>query len=822
MTLPSTRVFVRFGDVPLAEPSEDVPGFIEVTDEVRQVSTSRGRSWQLDKFQAGAANVVLANERRQFDPTNPPDLAQRENLSPNPSFEVDVSGYSASGTALTRGETQRINLIDNPSFEVSLAGWSGSACEVTGSAAFVSVTDVEQVFGTQSASVALEPLATGNGIHYILPNLPEGTPFAVTAFVKPGPHTTARLKTRDTFHGVNGVTSASAPSGEWTRLSSIITTGTGVSFLLDESELDDPAVTLGGDTAVLEVGIDGEAIPFGGELILDDQTGAGLLDTGVLGATPFFYVDAVMIEQTNQVEPYFDGSDADDSLNDGIVSWQGTPQLSRSVLTWVIPSIAQDSTLSRFGSESLRVDCATRWAGQGVSTIITGLDANTTYIASVFARIGQGSGVRLATRDVTNGISGTVSSVLASSDSTWTRLSSVITTGSNPADVLLAVRTESDFIQPGAGPFSVFYIDAVVFETGSRLQPYFDGDDVDPVIAFPDPSWQGTPGLSRSDISFRVPDTGSPYWPEVKPRKDVVIMVDDVPIFTGTIEDWDYDYPKSNDSRATIKASDAFAYFANALIDPVQVPVEGTGARVTRILDLPEIDWPSDRRDIDTGDATLSQQDIGGDTDPAPVNALQYLQDVEEAEQGALFITGAGDFKFRERTAGEDSPQCSGTLSPVQFRDDGTCIPFMEIDIDYGIEALRNRVVINIIDGPLITVEDPASIEEYGPFALEVRDSLLEDDTQATDWATRIVEQYAEPVLRVSRIVVDLRSLSPEQTQTILALEMGDITSVTFTPNQIGSPIVQTVRIDAISHDVQIADHRVSFDVSQIDVVEDE
>jgi NAD(P)-dependent dehydrogenase (short-subunit alcohol dehydrogenase family) len=36
-----------------------------------------------------------------------------------------------------------------------------------------------------------------------------------------------------------------------------------------------------------------------------------------------------------------------------------------------------------------------------------------------------------------------------------------------------------------------------------------------------------------------------------------------------------------------------------------------------------------------------------------------------------------------------------------------------------------------------------------------------------------------------------------------LALELGDLVTVTYTPNGIGSPIVQSVAIDSITHDMR-------------------
>jgi hypothetical protein len=84
----------------------------------------------------------------------------------------------------------------------------------------------------------------------------------------------------------------------------------------------------------------------------------------------------------------------------------------------------------------------------------------------------------------------------------------------------------------------------------------------------------------------------------------------------------------------------------------------------------------------------LQADDIGGSSDPKPVNALQYLQKVDEAEQGALFIGADGSVVFRGRAALQ-------VLSDVVFADDGTGIPFTNVAASYGSEELRNRVTVS-------------------------------------------------------------------------------------------------------------------------------
>jgi hypothetical protein len=70
---------------------------VDLTSRVRSVQVKRGRNRQLGRHTAGAANVTFDNRDRYLDPTYLATIGTRTNLVTNPSFEVDVSGYSMGG-----------------------------------------------------------------------------------------------------------------------------------------------------------------------------------------------------------------------------------------------------------------------------------------------------------------------------------------------------------------------------------------------------------------------------------------------------------------------------------------------------------------------------------------------------------------------------------------------------------------------------------------------------------------------------------------------------------------------------------------------------
>ena len=300
----------------------------------------------------------------------------------------------------------------------------------------------------------------------------------------------------------------------------------------------------------------------------------------------------------------------------------------------------------------------------------------------------------------------------------------------------------------------------------------------------------------------------TPYGASMRPRKAVSISSAGIPIFNGVVADWDLDYSLDGDHIASVKATDGFVFLANQEIEPHTAATATTGARITAILDRSEIAWPASKRSIDTGVATLQADAIGGSSNPQPVNALQYLQKVDEAEQGALFIGANGSLVFRDRSSLQ-------ILTTTKFADDGTGIPFSAVEASYGSEELRNRITVTRLNGGTATAVGTASVEAYGAIDYEIRGTLLADDGQAQDLADQILARYEEPLLRVDGVEVVLNRLTDAETLEVLGLELGSLVQVVYTPSGIGDPIDQFVRLDQIEHQIDAAQHRVKLSFSQ-------
>ena len=300
----------------------------------------------------------------------------------------------------------------------------------------------------------------------------------------------------------------------------------------------------------------------------------------------------------------------------------------------------------------------------------------------------------------------------------------------------------------------------------------------------------------------------TPYGASMRPRKAITVTADGLPVFSGVVDDWNLDYSLEGDHTSSVVSTDGFVFLANQDIEPHTATAQKTGARVEAILDRSEIAWPDGRRDIDTGIADLQADAIGGTANPTPVNALQYLQKVEEAEQGALFIARDGKLTFRDRSTLQ-------ILSTVVFADDGSGIPFTNIVASYGAEELRNRITVTRLNGGTATAVGTASVEAYGAIDFEIRDVILASDGDAQGLADAILTRYQEPLLRVDGVEVVLNALPPAQTAQVLGLELGTLVQVKYTPSGIGDQIDQFVRLDSIEHAIDPFVHRVRLSFSQ-------
>jgi hypothetical protein len=302
------------------------------------------------------------------------------------------------------------------------------------------------------------------------------------------------------------------------------------------------------------------------------------------------------------------------------------------------------------------------------------------------------------------------------------------------------------------------------------------------------------------------------YYGQLVPRREIRITADAAPVFVGYIEDSDLDYQPGNRATVRVDVADAFSVLANAVIDELDPPVELSGARVERVLDLPEVDWSDSLRQIDAGNTSLL------DTSVVERTALEYLQNVSNSEFGNLFISKDGQIVFKERNAAVSNPDLIFSDDPAPSA--STKIPFSAVKAIYGTENLYTRILLantDVIPEEVI-VEDATSSALYGVRTYTNTGLLVESPTELQDLANLLLTTYSSPLYRFESVTVVIDKLDDTQTAAILDLEIGDIVQVRFQPSGIPPAIELPARIIGISHDWEPILRRVSFSLETLNL----
>ena len=309
--------------------------------------------------------------------------------------------------------------------------------------------------------------------------------------------------------------------------------------------------------------------------------------------------------------------------------------------------------------------------------------------------------------------------------------------------------------------------------------------------------------LNNEDRKFDPLYTAGPLYNQLVPRREIRITTDGERVFTGAVDDYNLDYIQKPRSKAEIAASDDLSKLSRQLLDGFNPSSQLTGARVTAVLDDANVSWPVDLRDVDTGQSTLGTGIFSG-------NALEYLQQVDASEQGALFVGKTGDLTFRDRL--DFTPT---STSVVEFADDGTGIPYQRVQVNYGIELLYNNVEVTSPAGTAIA-NNQRSRTAYGVSSYEVA-TLVDSQDQLDNLADFLVSKYADPEYRISGFAINLDGISSGQKASVLGLELGDVVKITFTPNATGNAIVQFGQVIRLDHEIEQTRHDVVLGLASVD-----
>jgi hypothetical protein len=312
--------------------------------------------------------------------------------------------------------------------------------------------------------------------------------------------------------------------------------------------------------------------------------------------------------------------------------------------------------------------------------------------------------------------------------------------------------------------------------------------------------------FNNNDRTFDPEFSGSPFFGQIIPKRQIRISSGGEVAFTGVIDDWNLTYEPNGDSIASAACSDALVYFQNQNIAERTSSVQQSGDRLNTILSLPEVNWPVTERDIETG-----AMELGADTIADNTNALDYIRLITRSEPGSFFVAKAGNVVYRDRRTG---PTSGGTT----LADDGSGIPYTNMVVEYGSELLYNQIdASSVITSTAVRAQSAESIDTYGIFNLTRSELLINNEDDLVSYASFLGNRFKDPEYRFKSVQILLDQRTPAQQAEILALEIGDVVQIKFTPNGVAPAIEKYAEIIGVNHSVDSVNHILTLGFSTLD-----
>jgi hypothetical protein len=274
-----------------------------------------------------------------------------------------------------------------------------------------------------------------------------------------------------------------------------------------------------------------------------------------------------------------------------------------------------------------------------------------------------------------------------------------------------------------------------------------------------------------------------------------------VPLFVGQIVNYDYSYELGGNNTVTVYCADDFYLLAQTVMNEFNVTEQLSSARLTAVLDLPEVAYPALSRDISTGTQTL-----GGSaayTIPNGTNVKAYIDQIQAAEQGRIFMSRSGVLN--------SDPRVGNTLSGsvADFHDDGTNTPYNNLAITYNADQIVNRASVQHLGATSPEVaDDLASQAKYLIQTVSIGDSLLHNDAAAATLASYLL--VGEPDATFTGVQTDYLMLTTAQRENLALVDIGD--TITITNTIAGGEVAQELSVEGIEHRLDfVTGHRVTY-----------
>jgi hypothetical protein len=311
-------------------------------------------------------------------------------------------------------------------------------------------------------------------------------------------------------------------------------------------------------------------------------------------------------------------------------------------------------------------------------------------------------------------------------------------------------------------------------------------------------------------------DVNSPYYdpdnnePGLAPLRKVRLSRDGTYLFTGIVTGYDYNFVLGDLDSVTVICADDFYRLAQTQLDTYNVNAELSGTRVTNILDRTEVDYPAGTRSIATG--TVELGGVGQYTIEAGTNTLLYLQQINEAEQGRLFMAADGTLTFQNRIG----QTLSGPV--VSFKDDGTGAGYTDVTIQFDADRVVNRAYVEPLSGSSATATDNTSIAKYFIQSRSITNSLLHISGEITALANYLLEPDPQP--QYTSVTTTFSRLTSSQRDDVASVDIGDTISIEKQIPGLNSQIAEELAVEGIEGRITVSGgHTITFYTSPTVIV---
>jgi hypothetical protein len=284
-------------------------------------------------------------------------------------------------------------------------------------------------------------------------------------------------------------------------------------------------------------------------------------------------------------------------------------------------------------------------------------------------------------------------------------------------------------------------------------------------------------------------------------------------LFVGRVVNFDYNFQLGGLDTVTVFCADDFYLLSQTDLASFNVSEQLSSARLSAVLDRPEISFPVAQRDITTGTQTLGG--AAAFTVSNGTNALAYCNQINVAEQGRLFMARDGYITFQ--------PRIGNTLSaPVaDFHDDGTNFRYNGVGISFEANEVVNRASVSILGGSPEVAEDLASQAVYFIQTESITNSLLHSDAAALDLAEYLL--VPTPTARYTSVQTEFLMLTEAQRDLLATVDIGTTITVekTFiTSGNSTTELAQELAVEGIEHRIDVnRGHSVTYWTSPTTIV---